>query len=307
MEFLAIDFETANEKRNSPCALGIAVVKDHEVVEKHSWLIRPPELRFNGINTSIHGIYAKDVAKAPTFDRLWKEIKPLFAKPLLVAHNAPFDLSVLRATLDYYSIPYPQLNYGCSIIYAKQVWPHMPDHKLDTLSRHLKIKLDHHNAGSDALACAMISLEAFRQAGVQKPEQIKTKLSVQSGRLYPGGYDTCRALTTVAVKPARPQAAKPVLLSTSAAHPLHQKKIVFTGNMSLKRTDAAGLAEAIGALVSNSVSAATDYLVVGDQDVRYVGMDGMSNKQEKAVELIKKGAKLKVIGESEFLGMVKDK
>lgn len=304
MEFLAIDFETANEKRNSPCALGIAVVKDFEVTEKHTWLIRPPELRFNGINTSIHGITAKDVAKEPTFDKLWKEIKPLFAKPLLVAHNAPFDLSVLRATLDFYSIPYPRLNYGCSIIYAKQVWPRLPDHRLDTLSRHLKIDLDHHEAGSDALACAIISIEAFKLAGIQKPEHIKTKLDVQSGRLYPGGYDTCRAVTTVAIKPPKPPTVKPIVLNTSNAHPLNQKKVVFTGNMSMKRADASDLAQAIGAIVSNSVSAATDYLVVGDQDVRIVGMDGLSSKQEKAVELIKKGAKIRVIGESEFLRMV---
>lgn len=134
MEFIAIDFETANEKRNSPCALGIAVVKKLEVVEKHSWLIQPPGLRFNPFNTMVHGISQKDVRGQPTFDRLWKEIRHLFDKSLLVAHNAPFDLSVLRATLDHYSIPYPQLNYGCSIIYAKQVWLRMHDHKLNTLS-----------------------------------------------------------------------------------------------------------------------------------------------------------------------------
>jgi DNA polymerase III subunit epsilon len=310
MNFLAIDFETANEKRSSPCALGIAVVKNFEVVEKRTWLIRPPELRFNGINTSIHGITAKDVAKEPTFDQLWKKINHLFQTPLLVAHNAPFDLSVLRATLDHYKLPYPELHFGCSVIYAKQVWPHMPDHKLPTLSRHLNIQLHHHEAGSDALACAHISLQAFRHAGIQKHEHIKTKLRVQSGQLYPGGYHTCRPIA--AIKPvtinapaSAPPVQKPVVAAPSPAHPFHSSKMVFTGNMKIKRANAMQLAQAIGAIVSNTVSTATDYLVVGDQDVRIVGMDGMSAKQEKAVALIKKGAKIKVIGESEFLKMVR--
>lgn len=180
MEFIAIDFETANEKRNSPCTLGIAVVKDMQVVETRSWLIRPPELRFNPYNTMVHNITARQVAGERTFDLLWKEIRPLFAKPLLVAHNTPFDLSVLCATLDHYKLPYPELHFGCSVIYAKRVWPGMRDHKLDTLSRHLKIRLNHHEAGFDALTCAMISITY--SAPVSSQEEIQRKMGVKSGQ-----------------------------------------------------------------------------------------------------------------------------
>ena len=191
MEFIAIDFETANEKRNSACALGIAVVKDGKVTGHRSWLIRPPEMRFAFHNMVVHGIQARDVESQPTFDKVWSEIKPLFTKPLLVAHNAPFDLSVLRASLDHYGLDHPAIHFGCSVVYSKRVWPQLPNHKLDTVSRHLKIKLNHHEAGSDALACAMISTEVFRRAGVSSVEEIERRLGVKSGRLGEGKYSAC--------------------------------------------------------------------------------------------------------------------
>jgi DNA polymerase III subunit epsilon len=42
MEFLALDFETATSQPDSPCELGIAVVRGGVVREVHNWLIKPP-------------------------------------------------------------------------------------------------------------------------------------------------------------------------------------------------------------------------------------------------------------------------
>ena len=61
MNFVAIDFETANEQRASPCSIGVVVIQDGECVERFSRLIRPPECRFNAFNTAIHGISAKGI------------------------------------------------------------------------------------------------------------------------------------------------------------------------------------------------------------------------------------------------------
>jgi DNA polymerase-3 subunit epsilon len=198
MEFIAIDFETANEKRNSACALGIAVVKDGKITGHRSWLIRPPEMRFEFRNMVVHGIQARDVAGQHSFDVLWRGIRELFCRPLIVAHNAAFDMSVLRASLDHYGLDYPELTtmntgigVGCSVVYSKRVWPQLPNRKLDTVSRHLKIGLNHHEAGSDALACAKISLEVFRRAGISSVEEIQGKLGVKSGRLEAGKYKGC--------------------------------------------------------------------------------------------------------------------
>jgi DNA polymerase III subunit epsilon len=37
MNFIAIDFETANEQRNSACEIGICVVRNDRVVESRAW------------------------------------------------------------------------------------------------------------------------------------------------------------------------------------------------------------------------------------------------------------------------------
>ncbi len=89
MDFVAIDFETANEKRNSVCELGVAIVEDDKIVESKSWLIRPPELRFNPFNTYIHGISEKDVVNQPEFDALWDEIKNYLGGNLVRGYQEP--------------------------------------------------------------------------------------------------------------------------------------------------------------------------------------------------------------------------
>ena len=40
-DFVAIDFETANNIRSSVCSVGIVVVRHGEVVQKHYALIQP--------------------------------------------------------------------------------------------------------------------------------------------------------------------------------------------------------------------------------------------------------------------------
>ena len=87
MNFLAIDFETANEKRNSACSLGFAFVKNGNIHQSLSILIRPPELYFNPFNVSLHGITEEDVCDRPTFEELWPQIKKVLDGQLVVAHN----------------------------------------------------------------------------------------------------------------------------------------------------------------------------------------------------------------------------
>ena len=57
----------------------------------------------------------------------------------------------------------------------------------------------------------------------------------------------------------------------------------------------------IGGTPTNSVTSKTDILVVGQQDFRIVGSDGMSSKQKKALQLLEKGQNIEVLSESDFL------
>jgi DNA polymerase-3 subunit epsilon len=114
MNFVAIDFETANERRSSPCALATVSVQEGQIVDKELWLIRPPELYFNPYNTKIHGICEDDVRDKPEFSDLWDTVRFHLEGNIVLAHNATFDMGVLGQTLDAYGIAYPELNFVCT-------------------------------------------------------------------------------------------------------------------------------------------------------------------------------------------------
>lgn len=91
MDFVAIDFETANHNRSSACSIGIAVVKNNAIVDAKAFFIRPIPNYYAPINKQIHGISEKDTDSAPTFSELWnEELKHYLVGRDIVAHNAPF-------------------------------------------------------------------------------------------------------------------------------------------------------------------------------------------------------------------------
>lgn len=158
LNFVAIDFETANPNPYSACQLGLTVVRSGEVVEQQSWLICPPDNWFRF--TYIHGITWRQVADRPDFARLWPTIRPYLADNLLAAHNARFDMGVLSGLLQYYDLERLKLNVADSVAIARRAWPQLADHRLPTVAAYLNISLDHHEAASDAHACAKILCRA---------------------------------------------------------------------------------------------------------------------------------------------------
>lgn len=156
--FLAIDFETANQSRDSACSVGLVRVEAGKIVHQAVHLIRPPSRDF--IFTFIHGISWSDVAQERDFKTVWKEIAPLFEGIAhLAAHNAKFDAGVLRACSQRYGLVAPELPFTCTMELARTQWSIYPT-KLPDVCRHLGLKLNHHDALSDALACARIVMAA---------------------------------------------------------------------------------------------------------------------------------------------------
>jgi DNA polymerase III subunit epsilon len=158
MSFVAIDFETADFGRDSACAIALVRVEGNEIVDKTYSLIRPPRARFQF--TYIHGITWEQVRHQPTFGELWPEMSAFLAgAEYFVAHNATFDKGVLEACCAQAGLPPPRLPFRCTVKLARQVW-RLPSNKLNLVCEHLQIPLNHHNALSDAEACARIVMEA---------------------------------------------------------------------------------------------------------------------------------------------------
>jgi DNA polymerase III subunit epsilon len=158
MNFVAIDFETANRNANSACAIGLVKVQNFQVVEQQEYLIRPPTSWFEF--SYIHDIDWSMVAGQPTFGELQPQIdKLLDGADFLAAHNASFDRRVLAACRETYRLKPRSDKFLCTVQLARQHWQIRPT-KLSDVCQRLGIKLQHHNALSDAHACAQIIIAA---------------------------------------------------------------------------------------------------------------------------------------------------
>lgn len=161
--FTAIDFETADYGRDSACAVGLARVEDCRVVKTAYRLIRPPrgDVRF----TEIHGLTWEDVENEPLFGGVWPELAAFFEDiDFIAAHNAPFDKGVLYACCAAAGLAAPPQPFVCTVRLSRAELGLKPA-TLSHVCHHLSIPLKHHNALSDAEACAkiMITVEQCRR------------------------------------------------------------------------------------------------------------------------------------------------
>ncbi|MCG8474729.1 MAG: 3'-5' exonuclease [Cytophagales bacterium] len=194
MNFTAIDFETANSKRQSVCSVGLAVVRNGEIVDTVHRLIKPTPNYYEGINISIHGITQSMTEGEPTFAHLWDELRAYIEGQPVVAHNASFDFSCLRYAMDAYGMAYPRVEYFCTMVMGKKLYPELFNHKLPTMCEHFGVQgLDHHDAESDAVACARLMISMGKQFGAGSLEELIASGGFTAGKLHSGGYVPFRA------------------------------------------------------------------------------------------------------------------
>jgi len=169
MNFTAIDFETAHA--NYPCEIGLTKVENGQIIDSKSWLIKPACFPYmNYWNQRVHGISAANVANSLTFEEQWSELKNWLEDSILVAHNAAFDMRVLRAALEHYNLAIPNVEYFCSVSLSRKIWKNLSSHSLDAVCIHHNIHFNHHRAGDDAKACAMIVLKGFESVQAKSVE-----------------------------------------------------------------------------------------------------------------------------------------
>lgn len=122
--WVAIDFETANEHRGSPCAVGMTKVVEGRIADSWGTLIQPPSSlgNFNPFNVAVHGITSADVTTAPVWAAALADVVAFADGLPLVAHNAGFDMGVIRAACDAESMAWPELRYTCSQVVARRTW-----------------------------------------------------------------------------------------------------------------------------------------------------------------------------------------
>jgi len=247
-DFIALDFETAQGKRNSICAIGLVAVKSNVITEKFWSLIKPPNNEYSSYNIRIHGITPQMTENAPTFETLYPAIKHYLHGKNVVCHNTDFDLDVLRQTMQYYDI-----NEELSIIAHCTL--KLYGRPLADCCAEMNIALDHHNALSDAEACAKLFL-IYNTIGSAVSD---TREDMNSANRSAQFKSYGQKITGDVLK-------KDLSLVERTDNPFYNKKVVISGTYDAwpDRTHLASLMKLLGADIDSGVSEKTNFLLAGD-------------------------------------------
>ncbi len=305
LDFTALDFETANSHRGSPCAVGVTRVRAGVVAETFATLMRPPSEfdYFQPWNTLIHGITADHVRDAPTFGALWPQLLDFVGDDLVVAHNASFDLGVVREACTASRLQWPAWRYACTLVLARQTYD-LLSYSLPFVTEAAGLsQLNHHVACADAEAAALVMLDIANRSSCMTLDELLAKHDVRSGVLHPKMWSGCRRVVSAGRR--RPPEAN---ADADPDHPLFGEVVVFTGALqTMTRSVAWENVAFVGGQPMPNPTRRTTILVEGLQDPsRFRPGMTLSAKAEKARILRANGYPIEIMGEPEFLALLAD-
>ena len=243
MIIACLDFETANYSYTSACAVGLAIFDQkrskgvpplfsvdsgpeplsnnetgnpYDLVESPHWLVKPPKGHgyFRDDFTDIHGLTWFDVQAAPEFSEIATEVLEHLSKAdIVVAHNASFDMDVLKQTLTHFGFASPEFDYLCTLGLARRIWPELPNHQLNTVAAHIGHEFNHHHAQSDSEAAGRVLLAMMKHESVNTPRELLQKASMEPKR-----FCSWPPLNNTVWKPCKPMSSSLPKLSLPPAN-----------------------------------------------------------------------------------------
>lgn len=188
LDYIAIDFETANDYKNSACSVGLVRFIDGKETDSCTSLIHPAKMYFNPkFSEEIHHISYDDVRNKPYFPEIWDTLVIPFINKTpgipLVAHNGnTFDMPLIRVCCRYYGMELPAMEYFDSLWVAQRTWLDLPNHRLTSLGEHFGINYLAHDALEDSRTCGEIIRLAAEKHGAKSVAELLEKcgLSVKT-------------------------------------------------------------------------------------------------------------------------------
>ena len=295
------------------------------MVEEASWLMRPPvgHDHFDYHNVRIHGIRSEDVAGQPRFGELFPEIGAFIGEDILAAHNAAFDLGVIRSGLEVSGLAGPAYDYACTVMLSRRCYS-LVSNSLPYAAEEAGVPLvNHHDAAEDARACAgiLIDIAARNRANSISELYLSLGLALPHQQAFDPRRDALSKATLAALA-ALDGSGTPVSqpfqsawpeegdnpapnADAEAGHPLFGQTVVFTGQLAMSRPEAKIRSADLGARPESRVTVRTTVLVVGDGFVAADLRSGrLTGKARRVLELHDRGQLIEVLSEGEFLQMV---
>lgn len=274
--FIAFDFETAT-MQHAACQLGIAIVKEGEVIKTINRLIQPPKNRYTPQCVAVHGITPNQTADAPTFDVVWNEVKTYFEANFVVAHNLKFDLEVLNKSLQRYNLPHP-IFMGQACTYE------LTGLSLKDACKRYGVPLcSHHDGECDAEACARLFLKYLNGEMLQEKSPSPYHLGERTEET---------AKLAFYHEQLRGDILKKDLSGANSENPFYDKKVVITGVFEMERFELAQTLKEMGADINTGITKHTEIVLIGE--------DAGPSKLAKIVQLQEAGIKIRQIFEPEL-------
>jgi DNA polymerase III epsilon subunit-like protein len=305
LNYTAIDFETANEYRGSPCAVGLVKVINGVVADERHWMMKPPDCvaRFSPFNVAVHGITREMVATAPTWRERLPEILRFIGDDVVVAHNAGFDMGVLRYACAADEIPSPQLRFLCTLVMARRAFQ-LPSYRLPFVAAACGYELrDHHHPLADARgAVDIVNYLALRESAADL-DALAPLLQVRFGYMDDDAYKPSRRTSVggsaaLVVPDGNPEADPSAYL--------FGRVVVFTGGLtSMTRQVAWNEVVRNGGIPEKATTTRTNVLVLGDFNPASLRPGATySGKARKAFELQDTGQDIELMTEDDFLRVI---
>jgi DNA polymerase III epsilon subunit-like protein len=307
LDYTALDFETANSYRGSPCAVGLVRVRDGVPVDERRWLIRPPEQvdYFDAFNTALHGIDAEMVRDASRWNVVLPALVDYIGDDVVVAHNAGFDIGVIRYACAVDNIEWPEMRFLCTMVMARRALS-LPSYRLPFVAESCGFVMgEHHDPLADAHGVVGIVKALADEAGADHLTDLAAAHRMSIGRMSSGIYTGSVAVGTGG------RHFTPIEVNADADPDgyLYGRVVVFTGAlMSMTRNVARQECARVGAMPEQSTTKKTNVLVVGDINPAVLRPgSNVTGKARKAFDLQDKGQAIEVMTEDDFLRCLEGK
>ena len=162
--YVALDVETTGfspQNGDRVIEIGAVAIEGQSIADEFSSLIDVDKKIPRQVQ-QVHGITNKMLSGKPKPDEVLPEFYKFIAGSILIAHNASFDIGFLRHEFALLGMSLNNRSL-CTLKMSRKHYPHLPNHKLETVSRYLLgescEQMQMHRALYDAKLAAMIWLE----------------------------------------------------------------------------------------------------------------------------------------------------
>lgn len=256
LNFVSLNFETANMDNSSICQVGITYFEHGQISKQISQLINP-ETEFDPFNIRFHGINKSDVQTAPTFPQFYQILKNEIENKVIL-HHQPFDRLALARVCTKYDLAPINVTWINNSSVIRRTWDQFKEsgYGLDNVAEFLGIEFKHYDASEDSKATGLIFIEACKL----QDKSIEDWLSIiYSGRIKPHS-------NAPAPQRIHGELLKPDFDNVeNTDNYFFKKKVVISGVYSTwpNRIELAEILKKMGADLDSSVNGSTNILCSG--------------------------------------------